>query len=220
MILRNITKKYGNLVVNRDISLSLEKGKFYVIRGRSGAGKTTLMNIMGLLDTPDLGEVLIDNIEVSHLKEKEKANIRMKHIGFVFQEFYLNETLKACENVMIPMMINPSLNKTDIKAKACEILDTLGLAQRVNHFPGELSGGEKQRVAIGRALANSPQYLLADEPTGNLDRDNETNILEILRNIARNQKTVIVVTHSERVLDYADHVFIMDEGSLSHGTEI
>ncbi|MCL1791384.1 MAG: ABC transporter ATP-binding protein [Peptococcaceae bacterium] len=221
MELQRITKKYGDIVVNKDISLNLEMGKFYVIRGHSGAGKTTLLNIMGLLDVPTQGKVLLDNQEVNKLPERDKADMRMKNIGFIFQEFYLNEALKAYENVMIPMIINPSLHKTDIKAKSCGILDELGLGQRVHHYPGELSGGEKQRVAIGRALANDPRYLLADEPTGNLDRKNEVKILEILKNIAEREKTVVVVTHSEGVLEYADHVYMMDEGSLmSYGTEI
>jgi ABC-type lipoprotein export system ATPase subunit len=220
MILKKVTKKYGDLIVNDDISFETAKGKFYAIVGHSGAGKTTLLNIMGLLDTPTSGSVLIDNREVSELTEKEKAKMRLTNIGFVFQEFYLNEALKAYENVMIPMIINPTLKRTDMKGRACEILRSLGLEPRLNHYPGELSGGEKQRVAIGRALANNPQYVLADEPTGNLDKENEKKILEILRNIAADKKTVIVVTHSERVLEYADCVFVMNSGVLSDGTEI
>jgi len=220
MILKKVTKKYGDLVVNDDISFETAKGKFYAIMGHSGAGKTTLLNIMGLLDTPTSGSVMIDNQEASDLTEREKAKIRLTSIGFVFQEFYLNEALKAYENVMIPMIINPSLRRTDMKGRSCEILETLGLEPRANHYPGELSGGEKQRVAIGRALANNPQYLLADEPTGNLDKENEKRILEILKNIAANDKTVIVVTHSERVLEYADNIFVMNSGVLSDGAEV
>lgn len=212
--LENVGKNFGKVEALKEVSLSIETGKFYAIKGHSGSGKTTLLSIMGLLQNQGTGNITVCGKKIEVLNEKEKANLRMQHFGFVFQEFHLNETLRAYENVMIPMFINPKIQKADLKIKAFEILQSLGLEERVLHYPKELSGGEKQRVAIARALANNPKCILADEPTGNLDRESETMVLEILKKITKEDKAVVVVTHSEEVLGYADCVFQVNAGTL------
>jgi ABC-type lipoprotein export system ATPase subunit len=212
--LTHVCKTYKDINAVDDVSLNIEKGLFYAIRGHSGSGKTTLLNIMGTLDNPTAGSVKVDDTDILNLQDKEKSFIRMKKIGFVFQEFYLNETFKAYENVMVPMFINPELKSDNLKDKAINILENLGLNERGNHYPNELSGGEKQRVAIARALANDPDCILADEPTGNLDKDNEIMVLKILKQLSLDGKAVVVVTHNDEVLKYADYIFEMSKGRL------
>ncbi len=146
--------------------------------------------------------------------KKKKSKIRMKEVGFVFQEFYLNNTLKAYENVMIPMFINPEYKTKDLKKRAIDILSSLGLGERINHFPKMLSGGEKQRVAIARALANDPTIILADEPTGNLDKSSESIVLSILKDLSLSGKAIVVVSHTPEVLKYADVIYEMKDGQL------
>ena len=138
----------------------------------------------------------------------------MKHIGFVFQDFYLDEHLKAYENVMLPMLINKEIKKEERKEKACKLLIDLGLRDRINHFPKEMSGGEQQRVAIARSLANDPKIILADEPTGNLDEENEKLVFETLKDLSKKGKCVIVVTHSEEIKKYADKILTINKGKL------
>jgi ABC-type lipoprotein export system ATPase subunit len=218
MIIRasNIRKLYsGKVEAVKNVSLELEKGKFYAVMGHSGSGKTTLLQLLGLLDKMTSGELYIDGRNVSNLNENQKARMRMEKLGFVFQAFYLNPKLKAYENVMLPMYINEKYSNSDLKAKAMELLEQLGLSDRSNHYPRELSGGEQQRVAIARALANNPDCIFADEPTGNLDIENETIVFENLKNLSREGKCVLVVSHNETVKEYADKLFYMDKGLLS-----
>ena len=151
---------------------------------------------------------------MSNLKEDEKANIRMRKIGFIFQEFYLNPNMTVEENIEQPMYINDQYDKEKIKNRTNELIETVGLSHRKKHFPKELSGGEQQRVAIARALANKPDIILADEPTGNLDRENETKIFEMLKILSQNNKCVIVVSHSNKIEQYADIVLKIKEGNI------
>lgn len=217
MIIRtsNLTKKYNNkFEAVKNVTLELEKGKFYAVMGHSGSGKTTLLQLLGLLDKGTSGELYIDGENVNNLNENQKSKLRMKKIGFVFQSFYLNPKLKAYENVMLPMYINDKYRNTDLKSKSMELLDQLNMCDRANHYPKELSGGEQQRVAIARALANDPDCIFADEPTGNLDIENETIVFDNLKKLSKDDKCVFVVSHNEIVKNYGDKLFYMEKGIL------
>ena len=197
-----------------DINVSFETNKIYMIVGESGAGKTTLLNIIGTLDSLTKGNLYIDGKDVTKLNENEKAKLRMKKIGFIFQDFYLNKYMTVEENIVEPLYINEKYNKTTRKQRTDQLIEMVNLTDRKKHFPRELSGGEQQRVAIARALANEPDIILADEPTGNLDKSNEIKIFEILKSLRDNGKCVIVVTHSDRVKKYADIILKLEEGKL------
>lgn len=218
MTLKNITKTYKmkNKSVNilKDINANFSTGKFYAIMGHSGSGKSTLINILGLIDKSDTGSYECYNYNISKLNDNELSELRMKNIGFIFQEFYLNPSLNAIENVMVPMLINKKINPNERKEKAFELLKSLGLEDRIDHYPKELSGGEQQRVAIARALANDPNIILADEPTGNLDVDSEREIFLLLKKLSNNGKCVIVVSHSNEVINYADKLYKIVAGRL------
>lgn len=214
----NITKKYQKkdkeLLILDNVSFNFGKGKFYCIKGKSGSGKTTLIQILGLLLTKDSGELIINGKNTEDMEENLKARLRNKEIGFIFQSYYLNKYLKAYENVMLPLYLDKSLNDKEKKDKAYQLLDLLGLKGRETHFPKELSGGEQQRVAIARAIANNPNIILADEPTGSLDDENEEKILEILKKLAKDGKCVVVVSHSAKTEEYADVVLNIKDGKL------
>lgn len=216
--LKEISKEYKKkkriVEVLEKVSYQFQNGKFYCITGKSGAGKTTLIEIMGLLLNVSAGELMIDNQNVSTLTENEKADLRNKKIGFVFQSFHLNPLMKAYENVMLPMYLNKSLTSEQRKQRAYDLLSKFGLKDRELHFPKELSGGEQQRVAIARALANGPDIILADEPTGNLDVENTSEVLKILKDLSRKGKCVIVVSHDERVSSCADVVLKVENKRL------
>lgn len=218
MSLKNVSKEYvkkeEKVTALDNVSYNFEKGKFYAIMGHSGSGKSTLINILGLIHTPTTGEYLLDNMDISKMTSDELANKRMKYIGFVFQDFYLDDHMKAYENVMLPMLINPSIEASKREEYSKELLNKLGLSDRINHFPKELSGGEQQRVAIARALANNPDIILADEPTGNLDEENEAIIFAKLKSLANEGKCVVIVSHSNAVLEYADVVLHISKGTL------
>ena len=207
-------KNKEKIVVLNNINTKFEEGKTYAIMGNSGSGKTTLLNILGTLDVLTSGKMLIDSEEILRLKENEKAYIRMKKIGFIFQEFYLNQYMTVQENIMQPMYINKEYDKTAKKQRTNELIEMMGLSQRKKHYPKELSGGEQQRVAIARALANKPDIILADEPTGNLDKNNEQKIFEILNSLSKKGKCVIIVSHSNVVKKYADIILNLEEGKL------
>lgn len=202
----------------KEANLTVERGKFYAIMGPSGSGKTTLLQILGLLDKPTAGELYIEGTPVRDLPEAAMARLRMKKIGFVFQFFHLLPHLKAWENVVFPMLANPDISARERKEKAVALLKSVGLGDRIDHFPKQLSGGEQQRVAIARSLANDPDIILADEPTGNVDAENEQRIIEILKELCTRGKTVIVVTHNEEVGRAADEVFFLNRGLLERGT--
>ena len=215
---KNGYKKYQMkdkiVIALENVNAKFEHGKFYAIIGESGSGKSTFIQSIGLLDELTTGNILINGIDVSKLNNFEKAKLRKNKIGFVFQSFYLNPLMKAYENVMLPLYLDKKTNLEQKKTKAIELLKKVGLEHRINHYPKELSGGEQQRVAIARALANNPEILLADEPTGNLDKKNEKIILELFKQLKAENKCIIVVTHNDRVVEYADKKLIMDCGTL------
>lgn len=215
--IKSVTKKYNERVTAMDnVSLTIKPGEFIVVMGQSGSGKSTLLQAAGLLDTISSGDIIINGKSVSTLDKKQLSEIRMKTIGFVFQAFHLNSNLKAYENVMLPMFINKEYkSKTEMIEKAKKLIADVGLEERQDHYPNELSGGEQQRVAIARALANDPDFILADEPTGNLDSKNEKSIFEQLKKLSENGKGVLVVCHNDAVKEYADKIYIMKDGVLS-----
>lgn len=207
--------KNDKISLLNDISLEISNNKFYGIVGHSGSGKSTLLNIIGLIDDFDSGKYFIDNKEVNYLSEDEKSSIRMKKFGFVFQSFYLNNRLTALENVMIPMYINKGIPKSERKKIAMNLLEKFGLGNRINHRPNQLSGGEQQRVAIARALANNPEVILADEPTGNLDKKNEEMIFNYFKKlVTEDKKTVVIVSHNEIINKYADIIYKLEDGKI------
>ncbi len=222
--LKNINKTYkkNNEVIEalKDINLSFEKGKFYAIMGHSGSGKSTLIRIMGLIDNFDEGELLLNNNNIKKINNIESSEIRMKEIGFVFQDFYLDEYMSAKDNIILPMLINKKIEKKDREIKAEKLLEKMNLLDRKNHLPKELSGGEKQRVCIARALANNPSIILADEPTGDLDEKNEKIIFEYLKELSKEGKCIIVVSHSNEVKKYADEIIYLKEGKLVENSEV
>ena len=207
---KNLSKTYdGKTMILEDFSYTFESGKFYAIMGRSGAGKSTLLNIIGTIDSATDGEVLFMGKNVTGLKEKEKAELRMKNIGFVFQGFYLNPYLNGEENVIVPMRINREIPSTDRKQIAEKLMADFGVENLKSSLPSQMSGGEQQRVCIARALANNPDIILADEPTGNLDEENEKIVFSYLKKLAEQGHTVIAVSHNEAVKDYADEIVEM-----------
>lgn len=218
MNIENIVKEFfinDNKTFKLGISnLKFEHGKLYGIIGHSGSGKTTLLNILGLINYNYQGTYKIDDVDVQKLSDSELANMRVHKIGFVFQDFLLDENLTAIENVMLPMINNELIERINRKKIASDLLSSVGLDKRFNNYPKQLSAGEKQRVAIARALANNPDYILCDEPTGNLDKDNERKILNILRELPSKGKTVIVVSHSTIIKDYADVVIELNDGEV------
>lgn len=216
--LKGINKIYkkGNEEVRalEDIDLAFEKGKFYAIMGHSGSGKSTLISILGLMNKFDSGDYLLNEKSTKDLKELEASKLRMKEIGFVFQEFYLDEYMTALDNVILPMLINKEIDKQNREKIAKDLLKKFKLEGRESHLPHELSGGEKQRVCIARALANNPSIILADEPTGDLDEGNEKMIFNYLKELSNEGKCVIVVSHSNEVKNYADILIELKSGKL------
>lgn len=206
--------KNERIVAIDNVNLEIQCGKMYVIMGHSGSGKSTLIQILGLLDNLSGGELHINGKNVSNCTEDEKAYIRMKEIGFVFQSFYLNPKLTAIENVMLPMYINKDIKPKERKERALELLKKFKLDNRMDHYPKELSGGEQQRIAIARALANNPTFILADEPTGNLDAKNEEIVYSALKDLANSGKSILVVSHNESIKKYADEIYYMEYGKM------
>ena len=212
--LQGITKSFGSLQVLRGIDLNIDKGEIVSIVGPSGAGKTTLLQIMGTLDAPDSGMITIDGTLVSRMKEKELSAFRNKHIGFVFQFHQLLPEFTALENVMIPAFI-AGVGQKEATASALELLEFMGLTDRAGHKPNELSGGEKQRVAVARALINHPAVILADEPSGSQDTHNKEELHQLffdLRN--RFGQTFVIVTHDEGLAQITDRTVHMIDGEI------
>ena len=212
--LQGITKSFGSLQVLRGIDLNIDKSEIVSIVGPSGAGKTTLLQIMGTLDAPDSGTITIDGTLVSRMKEKELSAFRNNHIGFVFQFHQLLPEFTALENVMIPAFI-AGVGQKEATASALELLEFMGLTDRAGHKPNELSGGEKQRVAVARALINHPAVILADEPSGSLDTHNKEDLHQLffdLRN--RFGQTFVIVTHDEGLAQITDRTVHMVDGEI------
>ena len=212
--LENITKSFGSLQVLRGIDLQIEKGEVVSIVGPSGAGKTTLLQIMGTLDAPDTGMVRIDGTEVGRMKEKELSAFRNRRIGFVFQFHQLLPEFTALENVMLPALI-ARLGRREAQSSALEMLNLLGLADRASHKPSELSGGEKQRVAVARALINHPAVVLADEPSGSLDTHNKAELHQLFFDLRdRLGQTFVIVTHDESLSRITDRTIHLKDGAV------
>jgi putative ABC transport system ATP-binding protein len=216
--LHNVEKIYNEgkeneLKVLKGINLEIKEGEYASLVGPSGSGKSTLMHIMGCLDRPTRGKVLIDGQDVSKLSEEQLARIRREKIGFIFQQFYLIPVLTAIENVKIPMNLN-NLKHIDKEAKARELLKLVDLEHRMNNFPNQLSGGEMQRVAIARALANDPKIILADEPTGNLDTKRGEEIINLLEKLNKQGRTIIIVTHDMSIAKRAKRKIMIRDGEL------
>lgn len=218
--LENITKSFGSLQVLRGIDLQIEKGEVVSIVGPSGAGKTTLLQIMGTLDAPDTGMVRIDGTEVGRMKEKELSAFRNRRIGFVFQFHQLLPEFTALENVMIPALI-AGLGRREAQSSALEMLNLLGLADRASHRPSELSGGEKQRVAVARALINHPAVVLADEPSGSLDTHNKAELHQLFFDLRdRLGQTFVIVTHDESLARITDRTIHLKDGAVVQNSEV
>ncbi len=199
----------------RDVSLRIEKGEFVAIMGASGSGKSTMMNILGCLDRPTMGQYLLDGVDVSGLDRDELATIRNQKIGFVFQGFNLLSRTSARENVELPMMyVRKSMSSREHHERAMRALEAVGIAQRADHHPNQLSGGQQQRVAIARALVNQPAMLLADEPTGNLDTQTSIEVMGVFQKLNDEGITVIMVTHELDIASYTKRNVIMRDGKI------
>lgn len=209
-----ITKKYGNLQVLDQIDMEVSKASVVSIVGRSGAGKSTLLHILGTLDLPDTGRLYIDGMEVTKMSEKKLAQFRNEHMGFVFQFHHLLDEFSALENVMMPALIKGDSRK-EAEARASELLTYLGLEDRKEHRPAALSGGEQQRVAVARALVNKPSIIFADEPTGNLDLINATDMHNLFIRLKNDfQQTFVIVTHNTELAQMSDELYKMEDGKL------
>lgn len=220
--LEDVTKVYGSghaaVKAVDDVSLEVAPGEVIVIMGPSGSGKTTLLSIAGALLSPTSGRIWVSGEDLTHLGRGELSKVRLQHIGFVFQSFNLLQALTAIENVMVPMSL-AGVPGTAARKRAQDLLTELGLGERLQHYPSELSGGEKQRVAVARSVANSPQLILADEPTGNLDSKSGHFVAELMGRIAKEQRrAVVIVSHDMRIADIADRVLWLEDGRLKEET--
>ena len=214
--IKGIKKSFGSLEVLKGIDLNIEKGEVVSIVGPSGAGKTTLLQIIGTLDRPDAGTVFIDSVDVTKLSQKKLADFRNRHIGFVFQFHQLLPEFTALENIMIPAYIAGMSHKA-AKQRAEELLQFMGLSDRAHHKPNELSGGEKQRVAVARALVNNPAVILADEPSGSLDSKNKEELHQLFFDLRdKFGQTFVIVTHDEQLASITDRTIHMRDGILEN----
>jgi len=215
--LRGVSRTYrlGDETVHAldKVDLQVGAGEFLAITGPSGSGKSTLANIIGGLDTPDEGTVLVDGEDLSKVSDKKLSYYRNKHIGFVFQSFNLQSNYNALENVMLPLVLG-KMGSRERSARAKECLESVGLGERLKHYPNQLSGGQRQRVAIARALANQPSNIIADEPTGNLDSQKGAEIMGILKDLNKHGITLIIITHDPAIAKQAGRVVTIRDGKL------
>jgi ABC-type lipoprotein export system ATPase subunit len=212
-------KAYGEHYVNalKGVSLSIQAGEFVALMGPSGCGKSTLLNILGTIDRPSQGELLLDGKTVLKLNEKALTDFRRRELGFIFQFFNLLSTLTVAENVSLPLDLEGRMRETDRQTAVSAILNKVGMAHRADFFPSQLSGGEMQRVAIARALVHQPKLILADEPTGNLDSENGTAVLQLLRALVQETgQTILMATHSEEAASYANRIIRMRDGRIEN----
>lgn len=214
---KNIHKSFGTLAVLKGVDLTVEKGEIVSIIGKSGAGKTTLLQIIGTLDKADCGNVVINGLDVSGLNDRELAEFRNKHIGFIFQFHQLLPEFNALENVMMPALI-ARVPEVEAEERARQLLAELGLAERLTHKPNQLSGGEKQRVAAARAMMMSPDVILADEPSGSLDESNKKELHKLLLQMREQYgQTIIIVTHDKELAEISNRVIEMKDGVCAQG---
>jgi putative ABC transport system ATP-binding protein len=216
ILAKELTKIYHrgseDIYALKDVSFAIGNGEFVAIVGPSGSGKTTLLNLLGCLDTPTRGSLKLNGIEVNGLKEKDLVKLRRENIGFVFQQFYLLPTLTVRENIELPLLFS---KKNGYKSQIDEVIELVGLKARAEHLPGQLSGGEMQRVAIGRALINEPKIILADEPTGNLDSATSLKIFKLFQNLNKKGLTLIIVTHNLELAKSAHKVIQLRDGEIA-----
>jgi putative ABC transport system ATP-binding protein len=210
--IENLRKEFGNVRALDGVSFEVEAGEWIAIMGPSGSGKTTLINILGGLDTPTSGKALVDDVDVARLDESGLARFRAEKIGFIFQQFHLVPYLTAIENVMLAQYFHSTTDESEARLA----LGRVGLADRTEHLPGQLSGGEQQRVAVARALINHPKLILADEPTGNLDEGNEEIVLRLLHDLHAEGHTILMVTHAPSIGQLADRRIDLAHGRLAH----
>ncbi|MBO6264344.1 MAG: ABC transporter ATP-binding protein [Clostridia bacterium] len=208
--IRNVSKIYGELKALDNINLKVEDGEWLAIMGPSGSGKSTMMNIIGCMDKPSMGEVLLDGKDISKESEKNLTSIRRDKIGLIFQQFHLVSYMSAVENVMLSQYYHSMPDEKE----ALEALERVGLKERAKHLPSQLSGGEQQRVCVARALINHPEIILADEPTGNLDEANENIVIDIFRQLHKEGTTLIVVTHDPEVGEVAERMIRLEHGRI------
>lgn len=221
--IRDLTKIYGDGVEVRaldGVDLDIEKGEFLAIIGPSGSGKSTLLNMIGILDTPTNGTILLDGVDITSASQKQRSKMRNQKLGFIFQYHHLLPDFNAIENVMMPLLIN-GIKKSKAKKIAYKMLDEVGLNDRANHRPNQLSGGQNQRVAIARALANNPDIVIGDEPTGNLDSKSSDVIYDLLRKLNKeHDQTFILVTHDERMAEKTDRIIRLVDGKIVENSKI
>ena len=214
---KNVTKKFGrgsnSILALDDVSFNVEDGEFFVILGQSGSGKSTILNLIGCIESVTNGTIIVDDVDVTKMTNKQLCAYRNKNIGYVFQSFYLEPAYSVVDNIVLPLTI--AGEKRQIKdAKSKELLEKLNIADKAHAKTSTLSGGQKQRVAIARALVNDPKIILADEPTGNLDSANGAEVIQILQDICKSGKTVIMVTHNEEHANLADHIIRLKDGKI------
>lgn len=207
---RNISKKYGEIYALKELSLDIDEGDFISVMGPSGSGKTTLLNIISCLDKPTTGVVEIDGVDIAKATSRELNEIRREKVGLIFQQYHLVPYLSALENVMLAQHYHSIPNVES----ATRALEEVGLAGRLTHLPGQLSGGEQQRVCIARALINQPKLILADEPTGNLDQENEKLVVDLLKNMSESGHTLVIVTHNPAIGDLAGRKITLEHGQI------
>lgn len=220
IIMENINKSYhmgeNSLHVLKDVSMTVEKGEYLAILGPSGSGKSTLMNIIGCMDVMDTGTYNLDGVKIEHAKEKELTNIRNQKIGFIFQKYHLISTYNVIQNIVMPLLMRGMMAK-EAKEASMDTIEMLGLSERMEHRPGELSGGQQQRVAIARALVGQPAILLADEPTGALDRNSGKEVLKLFQKLNDMGNTIVMITHDLSVAEHAGRIVRIVDGELYEG---
>ncbi len=215
---KNLSRQYGTgesaVSAIADINLSIELGEFVALMGESGAGKSTLLSIMGAMNEPTAGQYLVDDIDVYGLSRDKRADFRREFLGFVFQSFHLMPYLTVIENVLLPLTAQ-KISRKEKRESAMEALENVGLAAKAHRLPGQISGGEKERVAIARAIVNRPPVILADEPTGNLDTHTSREIMELLQKLNRSGTTIVMVTHSHTCSRYANRLLTVSDGKIT-----